>query len=196
MITIRPAVSADVPSLLDIYAYYVEKTAVTFDLEVPSAEDFAAHMARIRQRYPYFTAEQDGRAVGYAYAGPFHSRAAYDWCCETTIYLSPGCTGLGAGRLLYDSLESALRSMGILNLYACIAVPCETAGKDTVSGSAGDEYLTYNSAQFHEHMGFHENGRFHQCGCKFGRWYDMIWMEKIIGQHNGPQPAVQAFQEP
>ena len=71
----------------------------------------------------------------------------------------------------------------MLNLYACIAYP-ETE----------DEYLTTNSADFHAHLGFTEVGHFHQCGYKFGRWYDMIWMEKIIGQHPDEAEPVRRYQ--
>ena len=72
--------------------------------------------------------------------------------------------------------------MGILNLYACIGYP-----------QVEDEYLTRNSAQFHQHLGFALCGTFHNCGYKFGRWYDMIWMEKILGEHRPDQPPVQAY---
>ena len=83
------------------------------------------------------------------------------------------------GRALYEALERALKAQGILNMNACIA-----------SAAAEDEYLTDASHRFHEHMGFHVVGRFHSCGYKFGRWYDMIWMEKHIGEHDTPQPIV------
>ena len=63
--------------------------------------------------------------------------------------------------------------MGILNVYACIADPVED-----------DEYLTRNSEQFHRHLGFVKVGDFHLCGYKFGRWYNVIWMEKMIGKHD------------
>ena len=74
--------------------------------------------------------------------------------------------------MLYEAIEQKLKEMGILNLYACIGYL-----------DVEDEYLNQNSAQFHEHMGFTLAGRFRKCGYKFGRWYDMIWMEKIIGEH-------------
>ena len=72
----------------------------------------------------------------------------------------------------------------ILNLNACIAYP---AGEDP--------YLTRDSADFHQRLGFRQVGRFHQCGYKFGRWYDMIWMEKLLGPHSSPQPPVRPFPE-
>lgn len=94
-------------------------------------------------------------------------RAAYDWAAELTIYLDHDARRGGLGRVLYEALADRLKAMGVLNLYACIGYP-----------QVEDEYLTRNSAQFHEHLGFTLAGTFHNCGYKFGRWYDMIWMEK------------------
>lgn len=136
------------------------------------------------RRYPYLVAEQGGKIQGYAYAGPFVGRAAYDWCCELTIYLDPDARKCGIGRMLYEALEQRLKAMGILNLYACIGYPEQE-----------DEYLTKNSADFHAHLGFQEVGRFHNCGYKFNRWYHMIWMEKIIGAYEGNQPPVKPYPE-
>ena len=170
---IREASEEDAGRLLEIYAYYVEKTAITFEYDVPSPEEFRERIRRIRQRYPYLVIEKDGVIEGYAYAGVFKDRAAYDRSCEMTIYLDRGARGRGLGRVLYEALEQELKARGFLNLYACIGYP-----------DAPDEYLDYNSAQFHEHLGYRTVGTFHQCGCKFGRWYSMIWMEKMIGEHN------------
>lgn len=172
VILIREATVDDAPRLLEIYAYYVENTAITFEYDVPSQEEFLGRIKRIRTRYPYLVIEKDGVIKGYAYAGVFKDRAAYDRSCEMTIYLERSAAGEGLGRKLYEALEAALREQGILNLYACIGYP-----------DVPDEYLNYNSAQFHEHMGYRTVGTFHQCGYKFGRWYSMIWMEKMIGEH-------------
>lgn len=171
-ITIREAATEDAARLLEIYAYYVEKTVITFEYDVPSLEEFEERIRRIKSRYPYLVIEKDGVIKGYAYAGVFKDRAAYDRCCEMTIYLEHGAAGEGLGRKLYEALEEALKAQGILNLYACIGYP-----------DVPDEYLDYNSAQFHAHMGYTKVGTFHQCGYKFGRWYSMIWMEKMIGEH-------------
>lgn len=170
---IREASEEDAGRLLEIYAYYVEKTAITFEYDVPSPEEFRERIRRIRQRYPYLVIEKDGVIEGYAYAGVFKDRAAYDRSCEMTIYLDRDARGRGLGRVLYEALEQELKARGFLNLYACIGYP-----------DVPDEYLDYNSAQFHEHLGYRTVGTFHQCGCKFGRWYSMIWMEKMIGEHN------------
>ena len=127
-------------------------------------------------RYPYLVLEEDGVLLGYAYAGPFVGRAAYDWSCELTIYLRHDVVKRGLGRLLYTELERRLKDMGILNFYACIGVP---EGEE-------DEYLTRNSERFHEAMGYKTVARFEKCGSKFGRWYNLLEMEKIIGEHCCP----------
>ena len=181
---IRPAVPADASALLEIYVPYVEKTAITFEYEIPAAEEFACRIRKVLTRHPYLTAEADGKLLGYAYAGPFKDRAAYDWAVETTVYVRENMKRLGVGRALYGALENALRAQGILNLNACIAYP-----------EREDEYLTRNSVQFHEKLGFHMVGQFHKCGSKFGRWYDMVWMEKLLGPHPDNPAAVRSFEE-
>lgn len=171
---IRTVTETDAPRLLEIYSYYVERTAISFEYETPSLEEFKRRIRKTLERYPYLCVLVNGVIMGYAYAGPFVGRAAYAWSAEMTIYLTPDARKLGLGRMLYEALETALKKQGILNLYACIGYPDQD-----------DEYLTKNSAQFHEHLGYRLAGRFYKCGRKFGRWYDMIWMEKIIGRHEG-----------
>ena len=171
MIEIRNAKTSDADRLLEIYDYYVRNTAITFEYETPSLEEF-----NTMKRYPYLVVEVDGRIEGYAYAGVFKDRAAYDWSAETTIYIAHDSRKSGLGRMLYEALEEKLKAMGIQNMYACIAYL-----------DVEDEYLTKNSAEFHEHMGFSKVGVFHKCGYKFGRWYDMVWMEKLIGEHRDHQ---------
>jgi len=171
-ILIRPASSSDAQDLLDIYAFYVEKTAVTFEYDTPSLEEFSRRIENTIKKYPFIVAENDRGILGYAYAGVFKDRAAYDHCVEVTVYLRQEACGLGIGHYLYEELERRLREIGILNLYACIAVT-----------DSEDEYLTNRSAKFHKRIGYKTVGRFTKCGYKFGRWYDMIWMEKFIGEH-------------
>lgn len=181
-VTIRPATLADAGNILEIYAYYVQNTAITFEYKIPSLEEFRGRMENTLRKYPYLVAVRDGKIAGYAYAGAFVGRAAYDWSAEMTVYLDHNARKRGLGRTLYTALEDALRDMGVLNLYACIGYPEEE-----------DEYLTQNSAGFHTHLGFELVGRFHRCGYKFGRWYDMVWMEKVIGEHRAVQPGIRRF---
>lgn len=171
-IQIRNAVLEDAERILEIYAYYVENTAISFEYGVPTLTEFQNRMKRTMERYPYLVITKDDVVFGYAYAGAFIARAAYDRSCEMTIYLDRDAQKCGLGRKLYEALEAKLKEMGILNLYACIGYP------DTE-----DEFLNKNSAEFHAHLGYTKAGEFHRCGYKFGRWYNMIWMEKIIGEH-------------
>ncbi|MCR5591903.1 MAG: GNAT family N-acetyltransferase [Lachnospiraceae bacterium] len=169
---LRTAEKEDAKRLLNIYSYYVENTAISFEYEPPSLDEFRERISNTLKKYPYIVLEDDGMIRGYAYAGVFKGRAAYGHCCEVTIYLDRDSKGKGYGRALYTALEEALRKMGMINLYACIAYPVSE-----------DEFLTKNSEQFHRHMGYTKVGEFHKCGYKFGRWYNMIWMEKVIGEH-------------
>lgn len=158
--------------MLAIYAPYVQQTAITFEYDVPTLDDFRQRLQKVQSRYPWVVAEEDGRIVGYAYASAFKERAAYQWAVETSIYVDGSMKRCGIGRLLHDALEERLKAQGILNMNACISyiVP-------------EDEYLTLDSVRFHERLGYQKVAHFHQCGKKFGRWYDMIWMEKMIGEH-------------
>ena len=169
---IRRALPDDAGRILEIYSYYIENTTITFEIDVPSPDELKKRITKTLARYPYLVLEEDGRIEGYAYAGVFYDRAAYDHSCEVTIYLDRNSHGKGYGRLLYGELEKELKARGIINLYACIADPV-----------VEDEHLTSNSEQFHAHLGYVKNGEFHKCGYKFGRWYNMIYMEKIIGEH-------------
>ena len=182
MITVRDARISDAERLLEIYDYYVRNTAISFEWETPSLDEFRGRMESIMVRYPYLVVLSGGTVMGYAHARPFVGRAAYDWSCETTIYLAHGSQRQGMGKALYESLEHALASIGITNLYACIGWP-----------EAEDEYLTRNSAEFHSHLGYRKVGVFQKCGYKFGRWYDMIWMEKIIGEHSANQAPIRRY---
>ena len=173
----------DAEELLRIYEPYVTETAISFEYDVPSLEEFRERIRTISARYPYLKAVDGTQILGYAYAGTFKARRAYDWAVETSVYVRKGSHQQGVGRALYESLEVSLRRMGILNMNACISVP-----KD------GDFHVTKDSILFHEKMGFLPVGVFHKCGYKFHTWYDMMWMEKMIGEHRTDQRAV-AFGE-
>lgn len=172
-VTIEKVLVEDAKALLEIYSTYVLNTAISFEYDVPSLEEFEQRIRNISSKYPYIKAvDPDGRIIGYAYATSFKGRKAYDWAVETTIYIRQDCRGNGIGKLLYTALEDSLREMGILNMNACIAYTSEP-----------DEHLKNDSQHFHEAMGFSLVGTFHKCGYKFDTWYDMIWMEKMIGEH-------------
>ena len=167
-ILIRQACGDDTGALALIYAYYVNQTAITFEYTAPDAVEMERRRQEISQHYPYLVAELDGQVVGYAYAHAFYGREAYAWSVESSIYVDVNERKRGIGRKLYEALEEALKSMGILNVNACIAVPRD----------GHDPYTTYDSLNFHECLGYTLAGRFHNSGYKFDRWYDVVWMEK------------------
>lgn len=169
---IRCARVEDAEELLEIYSYYVLNTAVSFEYKAPTIEEFRERISGTLRNYPYLVLEDDGKPVGYCYAGPFKTREAYKFSVEISIYLRQGMQNKGYGRLLIEALENELKEKGFTNANACIAYT-----------ENEDEYLNKNSMEFHSHMGYTLVGRFHKCAYKFDRWYDMIWMEKHIGEH-------------
>lgn len=173
--TIRTAREEDAAELLAIYEYYVRNTVVTFEYDVPGAEEFAGRIRSVLRKYPYLVAESGGEIGGYAYASMFKARAAYDWAVETSIYVRADLRGRGVGRVLYRALEEALGRMHVINLNACIAYP------------------NPESVGFHEKFGYSIVAHFTKCGYKFDQWHDMVWMEKFISPHDIPPKAVIPF---
>lgn len=179
-IEIRIAGIKDAGKLLEIYAPYVEKTAITFEYEVPGIKEFEGRISNTLKKYPYLLAWNQGEILGYAYTGAFVGRDAYGWAAEVSIYLKEDQRGKGIGKKLYAALEDVSKMQHILNLNACIGYP-----------EVEDAYLNQNSVQFHAHMGYTMVGEFHKCGYKFGNWYNMVWMEKRIGKHlSDPLPVI------
>ena len=202
-LTIRPVSEADTAALLKIYSPYVENTAVSFEYSTPSEAEFRERIRTISRNYPYLVAETDPslqrsesagvllsaagayslrrqhsdaagtglQVAGYAYASPFKEREAYRHCAEVSIYIDPRFHRMGLGKALYRELERYLLAQNVFTVYACIAVPDET-----------DEYLTDDSERFHAKMGYRTVGKYDRCGYKFGRWHNMIWMEKEIAE--------------
>ena len=180
----RVASPSDAKALLDIYRPYVEHTAITFEYDVPSQEEFQLRIEKTLKRYPYIVAYRECEGaeelVGYAYTGPLKSRAAYDWSVETSIYVREDMHKQGVGKGLYKIIEVISARQHITNLYACIAYP-----------EVDDMFLDKNSVEYHKHMGYVLIGEYHKCGYKFDRWYNMVWMEKIISDHSDkPLPLI------
>ena len=183
-VKIRIAHIEDAKPLLDISAHYVEKTAVTFEYEIPTLCEFENRIRSVQKKYPYLVAQVNEKIVGYTYVSPFKERPAYDWAVETSIYIAEDERRAGIGKMLYEALEKCMSEQHILNLNACISVP-----------DGEDEHLTYDSVRFHEKMGYRMVGEFHKCGYKFDRWYNMVWMEKHLGEHKTNPEKVKRFDE-
>ncbi len=182
---IRVASVDDAGRIAQIYAPYVERTAVTFEYKVPSPQDFRQRISSTLAKYPYLVAcDNDGTVIGYAYAGLFKGRAAYDWAAELSVYIDEGFRRRHIGSALYGELQKILLRQNITNLYACIAY-----------SDAEDAMLNNNSIRFHEREGFVKTAHFHNCGYKFSRWWDMVWMEKFIAPHKADMENFIPFPE-
>lgn len=183
-IEIRVAREEDAKELLNIYAYYVTNTAIIFEHEVPTVEEFTSRIRETLKQYPYLVALVDGKIAGYIYAGRFRTRASYAWSASTSVYIDKQYRRIGIGRMLYEKLESILRTQNVINVYAGIASPVEE-----------DEYLTRSSECFHKSIGYKMVARYHECGSKFGKWYNLIEMEKIIGERTCPPKEFIPFEK-
>lgn len=169
---VRSAEIKDGEKILSIYTPYVLNTAITFEYTPPTISEMERRIEERRGRYPFLVLEEGEEILGYAYLSPFKEREAYSWSAETSIYLKMDIRGKGLGSILLEALEEEARKMNLLTLDACIAVP-----------TVETEYLTDQSRIFHEKKGYKSVAHFPQSGYKFGHWFDMIWMEKVLGEH-------------
>jgi L-amino acid N-acyltransferase YncA len=162
---IRTATPEDAAACAAIYAPYVTDSAISFETEAPTAEQMADRIARA---IAWFVLEDDGHVAGYAYAGPFHPRAAYRWSCEVSVYLEPGRRRTGAGRALYDVLLPHLTERGYRSAIAGMTLP-----------NAASEGL-------HAALGFEPVGTYRDIGYKFGAWHDVAWTQKTLATPDAP----------
>ena len=169
--TIEKVTVGDAEELLKIYAPYIEDTAITFEYDVPTTQEFAERIKNISSKYPYIKAVVNGQIAGYAYAGCFKDRRAYDWSAEMSVYVQKGIHGKGVGTALYEKMEELLKKQHIVNLFACITHP------------------NAESEAFHAARGYERKAHFEKCGYKMGQWWDIVWMQKIIAPHDeAPEP--------
>ena len=170
-----------------ILAFTLCVTAFTGCGKKKSAEDAIEEAKKIDKNCIFKEESYENilRIVGYIYASRFAQRAAYGWAAGTSIYIDQDYHRRGIGKLLYEKLEAILKLQNITNLYAGAADPMDEE----------DPYLTRNSEHFHEAIGYKTVARYHGCGSKFGRWYNLLWMEKIINEHSVPPKEVTPFSE-
>ena len=156
------ATKDDAGEILTIYSPYIMNTAITFEYEVPTLEEFEHRIVTTNAKYPYLVYRIEGKIVGYAYASPFKARAAYSWDAETSIYLHPNYHHKGIGQKLYKALIALLKLQGYHHLYAYITYPNEA------------------SIGFHEKFGFNTCGRYQKTGYKLGTWRDVVCMDLCL----------------
>lgn len=162
--TIRPAVHADLKAVADIYAHYVRHTVTTFDETPRSVAEWERRLDELTGRgLPFLVAELSGAVAGFAYAGPWRPKPAYQHTVEDTIYLAPDATGRGLGTALLGPLITETARAGRRQMIAVIA--------DTGSDA---------SAALHRRFGFTDAGRLTAVGHKHGRWIDTLLMQRPL----------------
>jgi L-amino acid N-acyltransferase YncA len=166
--TIRDATEQDAEACAAIYAPYVTDTAVTFEYEPPTTAEMARRIAAAQQLHAWLVLEDDGRVVGYAYAGPYKERAAYRWSAEVSVYLEQGHGRRGGGRALYEALFDRLAARGYRTVVAGMTLPNDA------------------SEGLHRAMGFEPVGTWRRIGWKHGRWRDVAWAQRVIGDGGDP----------
>lgn len=173
MPTIRPSRDTDIPAITAIYAHHVLHGTGTFELEPPTPDDMAARRADVLSReLPYLVAEAHGQVIGFAYCNWFRPRPAYRFSAEDSIYLAPGSHGQGMGRALLAELCARAERAGVRKLIAVI-------GDSANTGSIG----------VHRSAGFTPAGVLTSCGWKFGKWLDVVLMEKALGLGDTTSPG-------
>lgn len=169
---IRPSQDADLPALTAIYAHHVLHGTGTFETTPPSEADMAQRRADVAARgLPWLVLEDDGQVMGFAYCQWFKPRPAYRFSAEDSIYLHPDAAGRGLGRQLLEALAGEAQARGVRKLIAVI-------GDSANAASLG----------VHRSVGFTEAGVIHACGWKFGRWLDIVLMEKTLGDGDRSAP--------
>jgi L-amino acid N-acyltransferase YncA len=172
LITIRPSADADLPAITAIYGWNVLNGLGTFEEDPPSQDEMTRRRVAFLDRgLPYLVAEADGVVLGYAYAGPFRLRAAYRYTVEDSVYVSPDAVGKGVGKALLTALIAECEALGLRQLVAVIGDSGNTA-----------------SIGLHASMGFKQQGVFPAMGYKFGRWVDLVWMQRDLNGGGAREP--------
>ena len=161
-VLVRDATHADGAACAAIYAPYVHDTAITFELEPPSADEMARRIAAAARGHAWVVLEDGGRVVGYAYGGVFNYRSAYRWACEVSVYIELGRRRTGAGRALYEALFARLAQRGYRMAVAGMTLPNDS------------------SVGLHRALGFQPVGTFERIGFKHGRWHDVAWAQRPL----------------
>jgi len=172
MLNLRPSTDADVPAITAIYAHHVLHGTGTFETTAPTEAEMAARRADVVAKgLPYLVADQGGRVLGFAYCQWFKPRPAYRFSAEDSIYLDADAAGQRIGNKLLGELTKRAEAVGLRKLIAVI----------------GDS-ANVRSIGVHRAVGFRHVGTIESCGWKFGRWLDIVLMEKSLGEGNRTAP--------
>jgi L-amino acid N-acyltransferase YncA len=169
-VVIRDANAADAGRCAAIYAPYVRDTAISFESEPPAVTEMAGRIAEAQRAHAWLVLEIDSEVVGYAYGGPFMSRAAYQWASAVSVYMDGERHRSGGGRALYEALFDRLAARGHRTALAGIALPNEA------------------SVGLHRALGFELAGTYRRVGWKLGRWHDVAWYQRPLGDGDDGPP--------
>jgi phosphinothricin acetyltransferase len=164
-VELRGVLPADATSLLEIYRPYIERTAISFETQPPSTEEFITRIGQVTQKFPWMVCQHGKRLVGYAYASQHRDRAAYRWSADVAVYVDQNHHRQGLGRHLYTSLIAELKRLGYFNAFAGITLPNE------------------KSVGLHEAMGFRPIGVYKSVGYKLGKWHDVGWWQLRLKEY-------------
>jgi phosphinothricin acetyltransferase len=169
-LSVRDGTERDGAACAAVYAPYVTDTAITFEIEPPSPAMMAERIAAAWRAHAWLVLEREGCVVGYAYGVRFHTRAAYRWACEVSVYLELGRRRTGGGRMLYEALFERLIERGYRIAIAGMTLPNEA------------------SVGLHRAMGFEPVGTYRRIGFKHGEWHDVAWTQRVLLDEGGPPP--------
>jgi L-amino acid N-acyltransferase YncA len=160
--SIRSATRRDAPAILSIYAPAVLTTPATFEVHPPSEQEMDARIATTLESFPWLVLEDEARVVAYAYAGRFHTRPAYRWSVEVSVYVDTNHRGRGAGKALLGALLRELDRWGFVNAFAGVTLP------------------NPSSIRLFEGLGFEQVALYRDVGFKLGAWRDVGWWQKRL----------------
>lgn len=140
----------------------MRETAISFEIDPPDTAEMSRRISTALAGHSWIVCEQDDDVLGYAYAGPYNSRAAYRWACEVSVYVDRGTRGQGVGKALYEDLLGRLTAAGFSTAIAGMTLPNDA------------------SAALHRALGFTPVGVYRRIGHKLGAWHDVAWVQKQL----------------
>ena len=165
---IRLATLNDARAILEIYCPYILESVISFEYEAPSLEEIQRRISEVQEKFPWIVFEDQGQILGYAYAGTFRTRVAYQWSVESAVYIRQGHHGKGIGKKLYGYLFQLLKDQGVANVIGGISLPNEA------------------SVKLHESLGFSKVAHLKDIGFKFGQWWDVGYWQLQLQKPEKP----------
>jgi L-amino acid N-acyltransferase YncA len=157
--SVRQASPQDAAACIAIYRPFVENTAISWEIDVPSVAEMASRITAARDTHEWLVLESNDQIIGFAYGHTLYRVPSYQWSVETGIYVQLGCHRSGGGRKLYSQLLRRLSERGYRRAFAGITQPNEA------------------SNCFHRFFGFQDVGLYRRVGWKNNSWHDVAWMQ-------------------